>query len=53
VNDQFRDAIRSAGLNPPGVIEPDGKLYRFASNGKHGDDAGWYVSHGAPKVSTL
>jgi putative DNA primase/helicase len=44
--DQFRDAIQSAGLIPPDVIEPDGKLHRFASNGKHGDDAGWYALHG-------
>lgn len=42
---QFRDAIKSAGLIPPEVIEPDGKLRRFASNGKLGDDAGWYVLH--------
>lgn len=44
--EQFRDAIRSAGLIPPNVIEPDGKLRRFASNGKRGDDAGWYSLHG-------
>jgi putative DNA primase/helicase len=44
--DQFRDAIRSAGLEPPDLIEADGKLRRFASNGKRGDAAGWYVLHG-------
>lgn len=43
--DQFRDAIRSAGLNPPDMIEPDGTLHRFASSGKRGDDAGWYALH--------
>lgn len=43
--DQFKDAIQSAGLIPPDVIESDGKLHRFASNGKHGDDAGWYTLH--------
>jgi len=43
---QFRDAIQSAGLIPPDVIEADGKLRRFASNGKKADDAGWYVLHG-------
>src|SRR5262245_55008201 len=43
--EQFRDAIRAAGLKPPEVIEPDGKLHRFASNGVRGDDAGWYVFH--------
>ena len=44
--EQFRDAIRSAGLEPPDMIEADGKLRRFASNGKRGDDAGWYILHG-------
>jgi putative DNA primase/helicase len=44
--EQFREAIQSAGLSPPEVIEPDGKLHRFASNGTRGDDAGWYVLHG-------
>lgn len=42
---QFREAILAAGLVPPDVIEPDGKLRRFASNGTHGDDAGWYALH--------
>ncbi len=44
--EQFRAAIHGAGLHPPEVIEPDGKLHRFASNGKRGDDGGWYVLHG-------
>ena len=43
--EQFRNAIQSAGLIPPDMIEPDGKLHRFASNGKRGDDAGWYALH--------
>jgi len=43
--EQFRDAIRAAGLTPPDVIEADGKLHRFASSGKRGDDAGYYVLH--------
>jgi len=42
---EFRQAIRSAGLEPPDVIEADGKLRRFSSNGERGDDAGWYVLH--------
>lgn len=42
---QFRDAIRAAGITPPDEIEADGKLRRFGSNGKRGDDAGWYVLH--------
>ncbi len=48
--EQFRNAIEAAGLTPPDVIEADGKLRRFASNGKRGDGAGWYVlfSDGIP-----
>jgi len=42
---QFREAIIEAGLTPPDVIEADGKLRRFSSNGKPKDDAGWYVLH--------
>ncbi len=43
--EQFRDAIQSSGLIPPDMIDADGKLHRFASNGRAGDDAGWYVFH--------
>ena len=43
--EQFRAAIHKAGLPPPRVIKPDGKLHRFASNSKRSDDAGWYVLH--------
>jgi putative DNA primase/helicase len=39
--EQFRDAIRAAGLEPPDHINP-GKLHRFPGAGKrNGDDAGW------------
>jgi hypothetical protein len=41
----LRAAIQEAGLHPPEVIEPDGNLHRFPSNGKRGDDAGWCVLH--------
>ncbi len=43
---QFESAIRAAGLTPPSMIEADGQLRRFASNGKPADDSGWYVLHG-------
>src|SRR5215471_9504153 len=43
--EQFRAAIQSIGLIPPEVIEPDGKLHRYSTNGRGGDDAGWYVLH--------
>ncbi len=42
---QFREAIHAANLIPPDIIEADGELHRFASNGKRGDLAGWYVLH--------
>ena len=43
--EQFRGAIESAGLHPPEVVQPDGKLHRFATSGRPSDDAGWYVFH--------
>jgi putative DNA primase/helicase len=43
---QFRDAIQAAGVTPPDVIEADGKLRRFSSNGKRGDGAGWCLLFG-------
>lgn len=43
--EQFRAAILAAGLTPPEVIHCDGKLHRFSTNGKPGDDAGWYSLH--------
>jgi putative DNA primase/helicase len=43
--DGFRDAIFAACMTAPETIEADGKLHRFSSNGKTGDDAGWYVLH--------
>lgn len=38
--DQFRDAIRSAGYEPPADIIP-GKFHRFSANGKRSDTAGF------------
>jgi putative DNA primase/helicase len=46
VIEQFRAAMQSTGLIPPEAIEADGKLRRFASNGKRSDDSGWYLLHG-------
>lgn len=42
---QFRAAITAAGLEAPEHVTADGALHRFASNGKRGDTAGWYVMH--------
>jgi putative DNA primase/helicase len=41
----FRQAISEVGLKPPEMILADGVLHRFASDGRRGDDAGWYVLH--------
>jgi len=45
VMQEFRDAIRAAGFEPPEEIIFDGRIHRFASNGKRGDSAGWYIGH--------
>ncbi|MGK2872968.1 MAG: DUF3631 domain-containing protein [Alphaproteobacteria bacterium] len=42
---QFSAAVLRAGLTPPAKIEADGALHRFPTNGKHGDDSGWYILH--------
>jgi len=49
--DQLRDAIAAAGLEPPEQIIMDGKIHRFKSgtkgNGnKGGDKPGWYLIFG-------
>lgn len=42
---QFSAAMSAAGLTVPRNIIADGRLHRFAPNGKGSDDAGWYVLH--------
>ena len=41
----FRWAMLAAGMTPPDTIIADGKIHRFATNDKRGDDAGFYVLH--------
>lgn len=43
--EQLRAAMLAAGLTPPDELIPDGKLHRFSTNGRRGDDSGWYVLH--------
>ena len=43
--EHFRLAIAAAGLEAPDSINPDGAIHRFSTNGKRGDDSGWYVLH--------
>ena len=39
---QFLDAIRSAGYTQLSEIIADGKIHRFSTNDDHKDTAGWY-----------
>ena len=39
---QFLDAIRSAGFTQLSEIIADGKIHRFSTNDDHKDTAGWY-----------
>lgn len=43
--DQFRRVVEAAGLSAPSEIHDDGRLHRFSTNGRRGDDSGWYVLH--------
>ena len=43
--EHFRLAIAAAGLEAPDSIHPDGAIHRFSTNGKRGDDSGWYMLH--------
>ena len=45
VTEQFRQAIGNAGLTPPDTIIDDGAIHRFGTNGRRGDDSGWYTLH--------
>ncbi len=44
----FADVVARSGLAPPPVVIPDGRIHRFSSSGRAGDDAGWYVLHSKP-----
>ena len=43
--EHFRLAIAAAGLIAPELIDADGAIHRFSTNGKQGDDSGWYSLH--------
>lgn len=43
--EQFRQAIEAAGLPAPSEIHGDGAIHRFSTNGKRGNESGWYVLH--------
>lgn len=48
LHQQVREAMLSAGLQPPDVILFDGQLYRFSSSGKRNNKNGFYQLHGDP-----
>ena len=41
----FQEAMAAAGLTVPDEIHADGRLHRFSTSGRRGDDSGWYVLH--------
>ena len=43
--EHFRLAIAAAGLTVPNDIHADGAIHRFSTNGRRGDDSGWYSLH--------
>lgn len=43
---QLRDAMAASGIEAPDTIHMDGKIHRFSTSGKRGDDSGWYVAYG-------
>ena len=45
VINQFRHAIKAAGLEPPNEIMDDGAIHRFSTNGKPTHKNGWYLLH--------
>ena len=45
VIDYFEAAIAAAGLTPPESVNADGRIHRFSTNGRRGDDSGWYCLH--------
>lgn len=45
VIDSFKNAMREYGIDPPAEIVADGRMHRFGTNGRPGDDAGFYALH--------
>lgn len=43
--DQFRSAMAAEGISAPDVIEDDGEIHRFSTNGRPTDTSGWYALH--------
>lgn len=44
--EQFRAAMRAAGIEPPdSIVDTGDDFKKFSTNGKPRDDAGWYAFH--------
>ena len=43
--EHFRLAIAAAGIEAPDSINANGAIHRFNTNGRRGDDSGWYMLH--------
>jgi putative DNA primase/helicase len=43
--ENFKMAIAATGLTPADTIIPDGAIHRFSTNGRRGNNSGWYVMH--------
>src|ERR1017187_2032279 len=50
VDEQFRDAMRFAGLDYAGSVVADGKLHRFKTDGDHARNC-WYILHEGPPAA--
>ncbi len=54
MNNNFKNAMREAGLEPPATITSTGTLTRFHIQGdKSRDENGWYVLHDAPPAGAF
>jgi phage/plasmid primase-like uncharacterized protein/KaiC/GvpD/RAD55 family RecA-like ATPase len=42
--EQLRQAMEDAGMEPPPEIALDGAIHRFNPDGAHGNKSGWYVA---------
>ncbi|WP_345060332.1 DUF3987 domain-containing protein [Acidovorax lacteus] len=42
----FHAAVAATGISPPDLIQDDGNLHRFSTNGTPGNKDGWYVLYG-------
>ena len=43
LDQQIREAMSAAGIDPPSTISYDGLIHRFATSDKPHDSSGWYV----------